>query len=190
MYSFTSSKLIYLKPTQSSLFESRQSTLAEHNQSNYSFESSDIERLKTRFADIIYRHALKKAARMHLETICDKAIQNKTIAIEKYNAQKNELQKLRKVCSESTTIRRTLENRVKNYSQTRKHLKYQLNMERRSRQSFERHVIILANSLKLMSRLLQVQLSSGIENLPHWVQLDIEPLKSRSTLLKSTHGLL
>ena len=167
MYSFTPPKLIYLKPTQSSLSESRQSTLAGHNQPNYPSESSDIERLKARFADITYRHALEKAARMHLETICDKATRNETIAIEKYNAQEDELQKLRKVCSESTTIRRTLEDRVKNYSQTRRHLEYQLDMERRSRQSSERHVTILANSLELMGRLLQVQLPSGIEDLPH-----------------------
>ena len=121
--------------------------------------NSEIERLKTRFADIIYRHVLKKAARMHLETIYDKIIRNEIFVIEKNNAQKNELQSFRKICSKSDTVRRAFENRIKNYSKIQKRLKYQLNMKRHSRQCFEHHIVIFTNSLKFMSRFFQTQFS-------------------------------
>ena len=162
---------------------SRDSILVRNKQSNFLFEGGEVDRLKARFADISYRHGLEKAARMHLETIYDKATQNESIATEKYNALEDEFRRLRQECSKSNAVRRTLEDRLKNYSQTRRHLEYQLDMERRSRQCSESHVTILANSLELMGRLLQVQFPSGIENPSSLGQRDIMGLQSETTVI-------
>ena len=156
------------------------------DQPSHPFEGGEFERLKTRFADITYRHTLEKTARMHLETIYDKATRNEKLAIEKNNALQDELQKLRKVCSESTAIRHTLEFRLKKYSQTRRDLEYQLSVERHARQCSDNHVSTLANSLKLMGRLLQVQFPSGNGNLPRLAQRDTEQLRSEAPVSTGT----
>ena len=80
------------------MFQLRRTILIKNKQSNHFFENDDFERLKARFANIIYRHFLKKAARMYLETIHDEMIRNKSIVIEKNNALKNEIHNFRKIC--------------------------------------------------------------------------------------------
>ena len=143
--------------------------MAEDNATSHHVDNEEMEGLKLQLADISYRHKLEEAGRTHAEAMYDKAIKRERKAHERCRALNGEIQKLQKAGSEAVAVRKALEDRIRGYSQTKRHLERELALERHSHRCTETHLTYFKDALQLMDRLLQVQSQSEAEDLPRLV---------------------